>query len=51
MSISSNRSARRQSCARLRELRGEADPVYRHYASKVAAAEVLVPNGKLTFED
>jgi hypothetical protein len=36
---------------RLRELRGEADPVYRHYASKVAAGEVLVPNGKLTFED
>ena len=36
---------------RLRELRGEADPVYRHYASKVAAAEVLVPNGKLRFED
>jgi len=36
---------------RLREFRGEADPVYRHYASKVAAGEVLVPNGKLTFED
>jgi hypothetical protein len=36
---------------RLRELHGEEDPIYRHYASKVAAGEVLVPNGKLSFED
>ena len=36
---------------RLRELRGERDPIYRHYADKVAAGEVLVPNGKLRFED
>jgi hypothetical protein len=35
---------------RLRELRGERDPVYRHYADKVAAGEVLVPNGKLAFD-
>jgi hypothetical protein len=34
---------------RLRQLRGEADPVYRHFADKVAAGEVLVPNGKLAF--
>ena len=30
---------------RLQEPRGEEDPIYRHYADKVAAGEVLVPNG------
>jgi hypothetical protein len=36
---------------RLREPRGEADPVYRHFAGKVTAGETLVPNGKIRFED
>ena len=36
---------------RLREPRGEADPIYGHFADKVAAGEALVPNGKLMFED
>ena len=36
---------------RLREPCGEDDPVYRHFAAKVAAGEVLVPNGKIAFED
>jgi hypothetical protein len=36
---------------RLREPCGEEDPIYQHFASRFADGEVLVPNGKLLFED
>ena len=36
---------------RLREPCGEDDPIYRHFADKVAVGETLVPNGKIKFED
>jgi hypothetical protein len=34
----------------LRKPCGEDDPVYRHFADRVTADEMLVPNGKLVFE-
>jgi hypothetical protein len=36
----------------MREPCGENDPIYQHFAERVATSEMLVPNdGKLAFED